>query len=56
MKTIDFFDFAVLKSHVLSLMPSPPLQYVVTKEQQDKEIMSLKETLGSRRFFFVTNL
>ncbi|MGI8635628.1 MAG: hypothetical protein ACR2KZ_09520 [Segetibacter sp.] len=56
MKTNLFFDYPVFKSHLLSLIPPQPIQYAVTKEQQQKEISSLKETIGSRRFFFVTNL
>lgn len=56
MKTDNVFDFDSFKSHVISLIPPSPIQYVVTKEQQEKEIASLKETIGSRRFFFVTNL
>lgn len=56
MKTNIIFDYPVFKAHVLSLIPPRPIQYAVTKDQQDKEIASLKETIGSRRFFFVTNL
>lgn len=56
MKPNLIFDYPVFKSHVLSLIPPQPIQYAVTKEQQQKEISSLKETIGSRRFFFVTNL
>ncbi|MCW3081782.1 hypothetical protein [Segetibacter sp.] len=56
MKTNTIFDYTVFKSHVLSLIPPQPIQYAVSKEQQLKEIASLKETIGSRRFFFVTNL
>src|SRR5215217_2562948 len=56
MKTNLIFDYPVFKSHVLSLIPPQPLEYAVTQEQQQKEIASLKETIGNRRFFFVTNL
>jgi hypothetical protein len=56
MKTNVIFDYPVFKSHVLSLIPPQPIQYAVSHEQQQKEITSLKETIGSRRFFFVTNL
>src|SRR5688500_18019484 len=56
MKTNLIFDYPVFKSHVLSLMPPYPIRYAVSEEQQQKEIASLKETIGSRRFFFVTNL
>ena len=56
MKTNEIFDYPVFKSHVLSLIPPHPIQYAVAEEEQQKEISSLKETIGSRRFFFVTNL
>ncbi len=56
MKQADYFDYTVLKKYVLSLMPPQPINYSVAKERQDKEIDMLKETLGGRRFFFVTNL
>lgn len=56
MKTNNIFDYPVFKSHVLSLIPPYPINYAVSKEQQQKEIASLKETIGNRRFFFVTNL
>ena len=56
MKTNNLFDYTVFKSHVLSLIPSQPIQYAVSAEQHDKEIASLKDTIGNRRFFFVTNL
>lgn len=56
MKTNNIFDYTVFKSHVLSLVPSQPIQYAVPLQQQQKEIASLKETIGNRRFFFVTNL
>jgi len=56
MKTNKIFDYPVFKSHVLSLIPPQPIQYAVPEEQQQKEISSLSETIGSRRFFFVINL
>ncbi|MDQ6814244.1 MAG: hypothetical protein M3040_10930 [Bacteroidota bacterium] len=56
MKTNALFDYPVFKSHVISLVPPPPIQYAVSQDQQQKEIAFLKETIGSRRFFFVTNL
>lgn len=52
----EIFIFKDLKDFVLSLTPPSPIHYVVSKEQQEIEIFSLKQTLGSRRFFFVTNL
>jgi len=56
MKANNLFDYSVFKEHVASLLPPQPIKYAVTPEQHEKEITSLKETLGSRRFFFVTNL
>lgn len=56
MKTNEIFDYSVFRSHVLSLIPPQPIQYAVSSQQHQKEIASLKETIGSRRFFFVTNL
>src|SRR3978361_1150569 len=56
MKTNNLFDYHVFKSHVLSLIPPQPIHYSVSQDLQQKEISSLKETIGSRRFFFVTNL
>lgn len=56
MKSPDIFNFEFLKAHVLTLMPKPPVNYVVTSAQQQQEIESLKATLGGRRFFFVNNL
>lgn len=56
MKTNHYFDYEVFREHVLSLVPPHPIEYSVTAEQQQKEISLLKDTLGSRRFFFVTNL
>jgi hypothetical protein len=56
MKTNIIFDYPVFKSHVLSLIPPQPIQYAVSVAQQQKEIASLKDTIGSRRFFFITNL
>ncbi|MCW3113792.1 MAG: hypothetical protein JWR18_2188 [Segetibacter sp.] len=56
MKTNNIFDYPVFKAHVLSLIPPYPIKYVVTEDLQQKEIASLNETIGSRRFFFVTNL
>ncbi len=56
MKTNNIFDYSVFRSHVLSLVPPYPVDYAVSLELQQKEIDSLKETIGNRRFFFVTNL
>jgi hypothetical protein len=56
MKTNELFEFPVFKNHLLSLIPPLPINYSVSPEQQQKELTSLKETIGSRRFFFVTNL
>lgn len=56
MKSSDIFDFEYLKNYVLTLMPKPPVNYVVTQAQQQREIESLKATIGGRRFFFVVNL
>ena len=56
MKSPDFFNFDYLKNYVRSLMPKPPINYMVRGEQQQREIESLKQTVGGRRFFFVNNL
>jgi hypothetical protein len=56
MKADELFNYAVFKNHVLSIVPPHPINYAVSTEQQLKEVASLKETIGSRRFFFVTNL
>lgn len=55
-KENDYFDYNVLKNHVISLVPPHPIAYAITKHQQDKEIASLTETLGNRRFYIVANL
>jgi hypothetical protein len=52
MKKNNLFDYSFFKEHVLSLIPPQPIEYSVGAELQQKEIDSLKETLGSRRFFF----
>lgn len=56
MKKNILFDYPVFKARVLALIPPGPIHYAVTEEMQQKEIASLKETIGNRRFFFVTNL
>jgi hypothetical protein len=55
MKDSNFSDPEAFKRYVLSLMPSPPIDYAVSREQQENEILSLSNTIGSRRFFFVIN-
>jgi hypothetical protein len=56
MKTNTSFDYTSVKSHLSTLIPPYPIQYAVSSEQQSKELASLRDTIGSRRFFFVTNL
>lgn len=56
MKGNVLFDYPVFKSRVLALLPHNPILHAVTVENQQKEIASLKETIGNRRFFFVINL
>lgn len=56
MKENNLFDYSFFKEQILAIIPPQPIAFAVTIEQQQKEINSLKETLGSRRFFFVTNL
>lgn len=48
--------FDHLQQHVRSLFPGAPLQGVVSRAEQEKEVNLLKETLGSERFFFTVDL
>lgn len=56
MKSPDIFTYEHIKEYVASLMPPQPIRYVVKKEDQQREIDSLKATIGGRRCFFITNL
>lgn len=53
---IPNLNYGFLKERVLSYFPGKEISLVVPKEDQEQEILSLKETLGSKRFFFVVNL
>ena len=56
MKIENFTTHEAVKSYVISLMPAPPIEYAVSEELQRKQMESLKESIGSRRFFFCLNL
>lgn len=49
-------DFDQLRSYVISLFPEKIDNYTVTLQQQKDEIISLKRTIGSQRFFFVVDM
>lgn len=49
-------DFEQLKSYVISLFPEKINNYVVSQQLQKDEIISLKRTIGSQRFFFVVDM
>lgn len=51
----DLSDFHKYKECIISLVPQNPV-YAVTKEQHEQELKYLRETIGSRRFFFSINL
>lgn len=52
----DFTDFDILKNKALSFFDDDHMQSVVSAEEQQKEINSLKETLKYERFFFVVDM
>lgn len=56
MKAANFSDFDTVKTYMISLLPTQLAAYAVSKDLQEKEINSLKDTIGSRRFFFSINL
>ncbi len=56
MQTANYFQFDQLKDYVLSVLPQQPAEYMVSADQQQAELNSLKQTIGSGRFFFVIDL
>ncbi|HEU4575603.1 MAG TPA: hypothetical protein VFS36_11430 [Chitinophagaceae bacterium] len=52
----DLTDFDLLKDYVTSLYPAEKIKPKVSLEKQETELRSLKQTIGSERFYFVVDL